>query len=111
MSVLPNAPSSKSVSLKFSRGNSDPTTIGPDEIDESAERGSHEHGPSGRSQKPPPLPGTSADRSSRSAAGANISPLSPALDSDYVNAASSKARTAPPTTLQILAEVIAFAYQ
>jgi twitching motility protein PilT len=111
MSVPSNAPPSKSVSLKFSRGDSDPTTIGPAEIDESTEPDSHQHGSSGRSQKPPPLPGTSADRSSRSAAVADISPLSPALNRDHVYAAPSKARTGPPTTLQILAEVIAFAYQ
>jgi twitching motility protein PilT len=105
MSVLSNSPSLKSVSLKFSRGDSDTTTIGPAETDGSTERDSQ-----GASQTPPPLPGASVDTASCSATVADISPPPPEPDRVHANAGSTKARPASPATLQILAEVLDFAH-
>ena len=109
MSGISNSQSLKSVSLKLSQGNT--TTIGPAESDGPTERDSSGHRLSGSSQKPPPLPGRARDTSSGATTLVDTFPLAPGLDRAQVDAGFQKTRPATKTTLQVLTEVIDFAYR
>src|SRR5260370_32922289 len=112
MSAISNSQSLKSVSLKLTRGNRDPATIGAAESEGSTERDSNEHHLSGTIQQPPPLPGRSGDTSSDAATLVDTFPLSPELDcaeEDQEDIEFSEAQASSAAALQVLAEVIEFA--
>src|SRR5260370_14756356 len=112
MSAISNSQSLKSVSLKLTRGNRDPATIGAAESGGSAERDSQKHGSSATMQKPPQLPGESAHSLPDAATLIDTLPLSPELDcaqEDQEDIERSEAQASSAAALQVLAEVIEFA--
>jgi twitching motility protein PilT len=120
----------KSISLKFSKESLDPAetaTIGSAESDGSTERHSEKHASTGTSQKPPSLPGGSADTSvaatplvdtaalspepSTAATVVDTHAVSPEPSSAHAHSGFGKAHRASPATLSLLSEVIDFAHR